>query len=991
MKKNLLIALSLFCTIGVSAQNLKLPELHFTPPPRKIKVNKNIKQIYAENGKIYFGIVVPADAGKPAEFAAQELAYFLGKALKAKIPVAKTRNANWKHAIFLGDTSLSRKAGLNVSGLTRDGFLMRTVGRDLYIAGIDDKKSDTKYIVPRAFFWGERPMMHQRGTLFGAYDFLERFAGIRFYLPIDLGIIVPQLKKLEVATVDIFDRPDCAVRTSTAFGQMYSKKPWMDPKLPPRQISNLAMLRWRAGTRDIPNCHGLQQLGYWKRFGKTHPEYFIRDVKGKRQTGWPGYLCLNSNVIHEIIEDAKSALRGEPPQKRGVLWTSHTGGSICYWFPMVYNKDGFFNVHLMDGLKACYCDKCKGKSTGSEPIWKMTATVAKAIQEAKLPAWITQMGYNSYREVPKVDLPDNVIVQLAFNGPYHISEKSKIDYEHDLIRRWNKKLNGRKIWLWVYLDAKDEGQDWCSFPGISQNSPHAIAKYFQDIKNDFSGCFVETAANPKDWINIYVSMRVMWDTNLNINTVMDEFYSLMFGKAAPILKPYFREAENIWIHKVRSQSIETPLGPKPIKQPDSKIWEQYFPPALLKKWVARFDKAEAAVKNSPEHLARVKFIRKYFLDSTLKNSALYWKNKGQSEILQANVKTVKTPVVIDGKLNDAVWKTAIPNYLGKFRFGTTPIRASVKVLKDSKNLYFAFESIDLQHDQLDTGTKVLPGQRLIHFATFELLLNPSGDKETVYHLLINPSGKFQALKQPAGKAWKANYKVATFIGKDRWTAEVAIPLKQLPGLKQEECRANFSYNRQQKNTKPCSDLYTWSPYLQTRFYEPDHFAKLVFTNKKSINLLNDFDFAGLEIKGRTMGKHWGFGEFDNSSVVCFDENEFVTGGQSISMESDAKYTPDDKASARVSYRHTPRLVPGKKYRLSYYVKGELSKNSIMDARIWGGKTRIVPEGRLTGKFPWMRVSREFIALNDGKFGLGFNLYGGGKVWFDHVVLQEVKD
>ena len=83
--------------------------------------------------------------------------------------------------------------------------------------------------------------------------------------------------------------------------------------------------------------------------------------------------------------------------------------------------------------------------------------------------------------------------------------------------------------------------------------------------------------------------------------------------------------------------------------------------------------------------------------------------------------------------------------------------------------------------------------------------------------------------------------------------------------------------------------------------------------------------------------------------------------------------------------------PGKKYRLSFYVKGELTKNSVMDARIWGGKTRIVPEGRLTGSFPWMKVSREFVALGDGKIGLGFNLYGGGKIYFDHVILQKIDD
>ena len=101
---------------------------------------------------------------------------------------------------------------------------------------------------------------------------------------------------------------------------------------------------------------------------------------------------------------------------------------------------------------------------------------------------------------------------------------------------------------------------------------------------------------------------------------MDEFYTLMFGKAAPLLKSYFVEAEKIWIYKVRGKSIETPLGPKPFKMPQSKIWEEFYPKSLLDKWSKMFDRAEAAVKNSPEHLARVQFFRKYYFSSALKTS-----------------------------------------------------------------------------------------------------------------------------------------------------------------------------------------------------------------------------------------------------------------------------------------------------------------------------------------------------------------------------------
>ena len=55
------------------------------------------------------------------------------------------------------------------------------------------------------------------------------------------------------------------------------------------------------------------------------------------------------------------------------------------------------------------------------------------------------------------------------------------------------------------------------------------------------------------------------------------------------------------------------------------------------------------------------------------------------------------------------------------------------------------------------------------------------------------------------------------------------------------------------------------------------------------------------------------------------------------------------------------------------------------------KTVVIPSGRMSGKFNWTKVSREFNAPADGSVGMGFTLYGGGTVNFDHVVLQEVTE
>ena len=122
----------------------QMPELNFEPPPRVIKMDqKNGITLTGKN----FEIVVPADAGLPAKFAGKELQTFLNKVLSAQIPLHNTRSKNVEYAIILGDNALSRKAGIKVDKLTRDGFIMKTIGKEIYIVGRDDKASDTEKLL----------------------------------------------------------------------------------------------------------------------------------------------------------------------------------------------------------------------------------------------------------------------------------------------------------------------------------------------------------------------------------------------------------------------------------------------------------------------------------------------------------------------------------------------------------------------------------------------------------------------------------------------------------------------------------------------------------------------------------------------------------------------------------------------------------------------------------------------------------------------------
>ena len=139
-------------------------------------------------------VVVAPNAPKTTRFAAAELQKFLSQILGGKIPVADKPGTG--HNIYVGFGPGAVKMGLDPARtqIPRDGFFIRTAGKDILIAGCDDPKVDPA----RAMRGGVWDQHYERATLFGVYDFLERFAGCRFYLPGELGTIVPRKAAISV-------------------------------------------------------------------------------------------------------------------------------------------------------------------------------------------------------------------------------------------------------------------------------------------------------------------------------------------------------------------------------------------------------------------------------------------------------------------------------------------------------------------------------------------------------------------------------------------------------------------------------------------------------------------------------------------------------------------------------------------------------------------------------------------------------------------------
>lgn len=81
--------------------------------------------------------------------------------------------------IYLGAAARNRLTGTDWSKLGRDGFVLQSRPAGILIAGAEDL-----------------------GALFGAYQFLEKHLGVRWFMPGGLGEVVPQSKSPVVGSCD---------------------------------------------------------------------------------------------------------------------------------------------------------------------------------------------------------------------------------------------------------------------------------------------------------------------------------------------------------------------------------------------------------------------------------------------------------------------------------------------------------------------------------------------------------------------------------------------------------------------------------------------------------------------------------------------------------------------------------------------------------------------------------------------------------------------
>ena len=378
-------------------------------------------------------------------------------------------------------------------------------------------------------------LFDDQGTLRAAYDFLERFCGVRFYGPAAWSVVCPQRRTLTVSGADLRREPSIPHMS----GSLTWRWPLMNGQYgnPSEDALRLYERRLRLGGIPWYPNHTLHH--YPKRFPRDqHPEFYADDGGGK--------LCYSSAALaRQVAQDARDYFDGKT-----VPDLTLPPGSIYY--PVVPE----------DAARFCRCAECRrwldphvndvprtpsGRALfndgRSSHLWfSFVNQVARELRRTHPDKYLCTLAYETYYWYPTgFRLDSNVAIApcMQTRNYWHMPS-----YANELghYSRWV--TDGRPVFLWNYYCFPEEPaviNRWHCFPGFAV---HELAKLARRFARD--GVLGTFFCGIGEQVDLYVTAKLYDDATQDLETLFEEFFRLYFGAASGPMRSFYTLIEETY-------------------------------------------------------------------------------------------------------------------------------------------------------------------------------------------------------------------------------------------------------------------------------------------------------------------------------------------------------------------------------------------------------------------------------------------------------------
>ena len=731
-----------------------------------------------ENGESRAEIIIAERPPRTTGMAARELQTYVEKISGARLNIVTEPSSNVPFRVFVGRSSFTDKLSVTDEGLA-DGACRIVSGPNWLVLIGDDTDFTPIEPWPRGYAdirdgrmqkawdeitgaqWGyTHSQLHKHysgpNSLFGTpneqkvskeghvhvwtYDERGSFnavcaflrdLGVRWYMPGDIGEIVPQMQSISIPQIDKTVRPDFPMRILNFRPAVYGH--------------DVMMWGFRLGIRQPfgrQAAHGLHTMTDNKRTLKNHPDWFA--LYGGKRHNHPN--VGNNQLCYSNEELFREAVRFAQVQ------FDHYDMDVVSIMP----PDGYTSI--------CQCELCEGRDSPelgargalSNYVWDFVNRVAKEIGKSHPGRKISNCAYGIYTEPPSsIDkLEPNVQVII-------VGGRRPLSNERDDLRRlraeWQRKTDnpveifenypftGRGFYLPAYF-PRLLGQSINETKGQSRGEDIWITMDFR-----------ENAVGYNHFL-LYFTARMYWGgKQQNAGALFDEYVEKFYGPAAPQMNEFFTWCEEHWREMETDGSTAT-------------------------RALELFANASSAVSAESVYGKRIQLIDNYLNGLRNKATQLAQKRGPVPKLRLVSGADRRGEIVIDGKLDDGPWvniPTASVGSMRELQTGRLPTYATRFMAEwIDNNLYFAIRCEESPGKKLNIGTRKDGDQAIWYGDAIEIEL--ATESHSYYQIVVNPAGALVDLDRGAPRRqwfnWSSNAEVATQIADNHWTVEIRIPI-----------------------------------------------------------------------------------------------------------------------------------------------------------------------------------------------------------------------
>lgn len=310
-------------------------------------------------------------------------------------------------------------------------------------------------------------------------------------------------------------------------------------------------------------------------YGKEHPEYYSY-FKGKRHPGKASQWCLSNPEVFEIVAQRVDSIFKANPDKH---------------IMSVSQNDGNYTNCTCDACKAI--DDYEGALSGSIITFLNKLAARFPDKEFSTLAYLYTMNPPKHvKPLPNVNI---MLCDIDCDREVTLTENASGKEFVKAMEGWSKITNN--IFVWDYgINFDNYLAPFPNFHILQDNirlfKKNHATMHFSQIAGSRGGDFAELRA--------YLVSKLMWNPEVNVDSLMQHFLHGYYGEAAPYLYQYIKIMEGALIGSGQRLWIY-----------DSPVSHKYgmLKPALMRRYNHLFDLAEKAVEAEPGFLKRVQRAR----------------------------------------------------------------------------------------------------------------------------------------------------------------------------------------------------------------------------------------------------------------------------------------------------------------------------------------------------------------------------------------------